>query len=214
MGKPVIEVRSLTFLHLGGPKPSSKRQDRGLEMGCDLAVATHHLDTGWDEGRGRELGGWGISAPVSGLGRAAHLKGVLLEETEGMGKHLQSQHLLPIYCLELGLQGEILAKTRGHSVGGHSAALFPDDFLSMVTRVPCFSSSSVCLTSALHLVFSSASCSPDPSSQNPQQESCPLSCRYPTLWPLIGPFLWPFSYALLSTNALCSLLSSTSLAGA
>lgn len=41
-----------------------------------------------------------------------------------------------------------------------------------------------------------------------------MSCRYPTLWPLTKPFLWPFSYALLSTNAVCSLPSSTSLAGA
>jgi hypothetical protein len=81
--------------------------------------------------------------PVSGLGRATHLKGVLLEETEGMGKHFQSQHLLPIYRLELGLQGEILAETRGHSIGSHSAALFPDEFLPIVTPVPCFSSSFV-----------------------------------------------------------------------
>lgn len=45
--------------------------------------------------RGQE----GVPATVGRGGAAAHLKGVLPEEAQGMGEHLQGGHRLSIYCL-------------------------------------------------------------------------------------------------------------------
>lgn len=66
--------------------------------------------------------GWLRGKGGPGDGAAAHLESMLLEEAQGMGEHLQGRHFLSIYRLQLGLQGEILAGTQGHSAEGRSSA--------------------------------------------------------------------------------------------
>lgn len=41
----------------------------------------------------------GVPAPVGRDGATAYLKGMLLEEAQGMGKHLQGRHFFAIYGL-------------------------------------------------------------------------------------------------------------------
>lgn len=41
----------------------------------------------------------GVHAPVGRDGVAAHLKGMLLEEAQGVGEHLQGRHFLSIHSL-------------------------------------------------------------------------------------------------------------------